>query len=75
MKRLNLEVVEDGNSLGAGYQIGHSFFTPTSKVTDFAKWFESIVRYEILPLVDEYWIDDAKRRDAAKVILPQPLVS
>jgi MoxR-like ATPase len=75
MKQLNQEIVDDGNNLGAGYQIGHSFFTPASKVTDFAKWFESIVRYEILPLVDEYWIDDAKRRESAKAILSQPLGS
>ncbi len=75
MKQLNQEIVDDGTNLGAGYQIGHSFFTPASKVTDFAKWFESIVRYEILPLVDEYWIDDAKRRESAKAILSQPLGS
>lgn len=75
MEQLNKEIVGDACNLGAGYQIGHSFFTPTSKVTDFSKWFGSIVRYEILPLVDEYWIDDAKRRDAAKAILLQPLGS
>jgi MoxR-like ATPase len=75
MKQINQEIVDDGNNLGAGYQIGHSFFTPASKVTDFAKWFESIVRYEILPLVDEYWIDDAKRRESAKAILSQPVGS
>jgi hypothetical protein len=75
MKQINQEIIDDGNNLGAGYQIGHSFFTPASKVTDFAKWFESIVRYEILPLVDEYWIDDTKRRESAKAILSQPLGS
>jgi hypothetical protein len=73
MEALNAEIVNDKVNLGTGYCIGHSFFTPTSRVTDFGKWFRSIVRYEILPLVEEYWIDDERRRDAAKDILLQPL--
>lgn len=61
MATLNDEIARDEANLGAGYRIGHSFFTPTAPVSDFRKWFLSIVRYEILPLLEEYWIDDPKK--------------
>jgi hypothetical protein len=73
MEALNREIANDKLNLGAGYCIGHSFFTPITRVTDFSKWFRSIVRYEILPLIEEYWIDDEKRRDAAKEVVTRPL--
>ncbi|MEX1116706.1 MAG: AAA family ATPase [Akkermansiaceae bacterium] len=60
MEALNAEIEKDDTNLGKGYRIGHSFFTPVSPVADFRKWFSSIVRYEILPLIEEYWIDDPK---------------
>ena len=60
MAALNHEISKDEANLGAGYRIGHSFFTPVGPVTDFRKWFQAIVRYEILPLLEEYWIDDPK---------------
>ncbi|MEZ5429980.1 MAG: hypothetical protein R3F31_02120 [Verrucomicrobiales bacterium] len=60
MAALNHEISKDEANLGIGYRIGHSFFTPVSPITDFRKWFQAIVRYEILPLLEEYWIDDPK---------------
>ncbi len=57
MEALNHEIEKDDVNLGKGYRIGHSFFTPTASVPDFQKWFDSIVRYEIMPLLEEYWID------------------
>lgn len=60
MEALNLEIERDEVNLGKGYRIGHSFFTPNARVTDFRKWFLSIVRFEIMPLLEEYWIDDPK---------------
>lgn len=60
MAALNHEISKDEANLGTGYRIGHSFFTPVGQVTDFRKWFQAIVRYEILPLLEEYWIDDPK---------------
>jgi 5-methylcytosine-specific restriction protein B len=59
MEALNHEIAKDAN-LGSGYRIGHSFFTPVVPVPDFRKWFDAIVRYEIMPLLEEYWIDDQK---------------
>ena len=61
MAALNDEIARDEANLGTGYRIGHSFFTPTAPVPDFRKWFLSIVRYEILPLLEEYWIDDPRK--------------
>ena len=60
MEALNQEIEKDEANLGKGYRIGHSFFTPTSPVLNFQKWFQSIVHYEIMPLLEEYWIDDPK---------------
>jgi MoxR-like ATPase len=61
MEALNDEIISDGTNLGSGYRIGHSFFTPVERVADFDKWFQSIVHYEIMPLLEEYWIDNPKK--------------
>lgn len=58
MEALNREIEKDDANLGKGYRIGHSFFTPVTPVPDFRKWWQSVVRYEIMPLLEEYWIDD-----------------
>ncbi len=61
MAELNKEIKDDEANLGNGYRIGHSFFTPVSQITDFRKWYRSIALYEIIPLLEEYWIDDTKK--------------
>lgn len=61
MEALNQEIEKDEVNLGKGYRIGHSFFTPDKPVSDFRKWYHSIVHYEILPLIEEYWIDDPRK--------------
>lgn len=60
MNQLNEKIENDELNLGAGFVIGHSFFTPTDAlpISDFENWLESILRYEIAPLLDEYWVDD-----------------
>jgi 5-methylcytosine-specific restriction protein B len=62
MTALNRTIREDP-LLGENYQIGHSFFCP--KGDNFAglrqNWYQSIVRTEIIPLLKEYWFDDAKK--------------
>lgn len=73
MASLNDLITSDSLNLGPGYRIGHSFFTPSTRVHNFSKWFRSVVQYEILPLIEEYWIDDKKRRSQAMEILNQPL--
>ena len=56
---LNERISKDVANLGSGFCIGHSFFcsAPVSGVFD-DYWFEQIVRYEIAPLLHEYWFDD-----------------
>ena len=73
MEALNQEIEKDDTNLGKGYRIGHSFFTPSAPVPDFQKWFQSIVRYEIMPLLEEYWIDDPKMVRQFRVTLTEGL--
>ena len=69
MNHLNNTIRNDAG-LGRGYCIGHSFFTPIKSVDRFDVWFEEIVRYEIGPLLEEYWIDDPdKARSETQLLL------
>ena len=54
----NEKICKDTRSLGAGYQIGHSFFCGDSLQTDHDEWYRQLVNYELKPLLEEYWMDD-----------------
>ncbi|MCM1328623.1 MAG: AAA family ATPase [Ruminococcus sp.] len=56
IKELNKEIVLD-KSLGKGFCIGHSYFCNCVSCTD--EWLRSIVDYDILPTLREYWFDNA----------------
>ena len=56
---LNDEIKSDKN-LGEGFQIGHSFFCNNKNSKSEKEWFEDIVKYEIAPLLEEYWFDDTE---------------
>lgn len=56
VKELNKEITLD-KSLGKGFCIGHSYFCGQTECTD--EWIQSVVRFEILPMLREYWFDDA----------------
>ena len=56
VKDLNREIMLD-KSLGKGFCIGHSYFCGQTVCTD--EWLHSIVDYDILPMLREYWFDDA----------------
>jgi AAA domain (dynein-related subfamily)/Mrr N-terminal domain len=59
LERLNKEIAEDTANLGAGYQIGHSYFCQDIlEGIEPAVWLRSIVETELAPLLDEYWVDD-----------------
>lgn len=47
--------ISDDNSLGEGFQIGHSYFTE-SAVDD--EWLSGLVEFELIPLIKEYWFDE-----------------
>lgn len=58
IKKIN-EAIEQDKSLGAGFKIGHSYFCPNLKDRKGNKKdIEDIIKYEILPLLEEYWYDD-----------------
>jgi len=64
VKRLNDNIKNDG-SLGEGFCIGHSYFCELKEVNDAV--LSSIVEYELIPLLKEYWFDDqATVRDWAE---------
>lgn len=58
VKELNREIVLD-KSLGKGFCIGHSYFCGKNVCTD--EWLYSIVDYDILPMLSEYWFDDPNK--------------
>ncbi len=55
VKELNKEIAAD-RSLGKGFCIGHSYFCGQKVCTD--EWLHSVVDYDILPMLSEYWFDD-----------------
>lgn len=58
VKDLNKEIALD-KSLGKGFCIGHSYFCGRDVCTE--EWLHSIVDYDILPMLSEYWFDDATK--------------
>lgn len=55
--KLNGEISRD-KSLGKGFCIGHSYFCGKTKETCTNEWMQSVVNYDILPMLSEYWFDD-----------------
>ena len=60
IKNLNEEIKND-ESLGVGFQIGHSFFCNLKNDDKLDESLKRIVVYEILPLLREYWFDEADK--------------
>lgn len=58
VKDLNREITLD-KSLGKGFCIGHSYFCGRDVCTE--EWLHSIVDYDILPMLSEYWFDDTNK--------------
>ncbi len=68
MAALNKEIAAD-RSLGAQFQIGHSYVTPHEPVADAQAWFAEVVLSEIGPLLNEYWFDTPERANEAIALL------
>ncbi|WP_179151910.1 AAA family ATPase [Oceanobacillus senegalensis] len=58
IKALNNYIKQD-ESLGNGFQIGHSYLCADEEATD--EWLSSVIEYELLPLLDEYWFDEPSK--------------
>ena len=69
MNALNQLIEGDTSNLGRGFRIGHSFFVPSSETAADELWLDDIINFEIVPLIEEYWIDDQKKRSQALLIV------
>ena len=67
-QRINILNSEIVGELGKDFQIGHSFVTPASQISEGStkEWFRQIVETEIGPLLEEYWFDDSKKAKETK---------
>jgi MoxR-like ATPase len=63
MGELNQAIENDRANLGAGFRIGHSFFTPSAPVGDAGGWYRRIIETELHPLLQEYWFDTPETAD------------
>lgn len=58
------------NRIGEDFTIGHSYFIESiENISNVDKWFEEIVKYEIIPMVEEYFFDDINSIYEIKTIL------
>ena len=57
IKALNKEIAEDP-SLGRGFRIGHSYFCGREENGCTEDWMRSVVEFDILPMLAEYWFDE-----------------
>lgn len=60
IKGLNREIAED-KSLGRGFQIGHSYFCGREELGCTDEWMRSVVEFDILPMLREYWFDEPNK--------------
>ena len=55
LKKLN-EEIENDDSLGEGFCIGHSYFCGQNECTE--EWLSDVIEYDLIPMLNEYWFDD-----------------
>ena len=62
INKLNSDIKK---SLGKGFMIGHSYFCDKNKETDPVtdSWLYSVVTYEIIPTLEEYWFDEEEKAE------------
>ena len=47
--------------LGPGFTIGHSYFCNQAEPEQLAQdWYDNIIQFELIPLLNEYWFDDSE---------------
>lgn len=52
------KTIHDDKSLGAGFEIGHSYFCFFDPVNVNDEMIKNIIRFEIIPTIEEYWFDN-----------------
>ncbi len=59
VKKLN-KAISDDTSLGKDFMIGHSYFCGKTKDDCTDAWMRSVVEFDIIPMLEEYWFDEPK---------------
>ena len=59
---LNKSIIDDP-SLGKGFCIGHSYFCgqKPAEEEELLGWMTSVVDYDIVPMLEEYWFDEPEK--------------
>ena len=60
VRELNIEIAKD-KSLGKGFCIGHSYFCGKTESECSESWMQTVVDYDIIPMLSEYWFDDSAK--------------
>ena len=60
IRELNKYIADD-KALGRGFQIGHSYFCGQEEVGCTDDWMQSVVEFDILPTLREYWFDESDK--------------
>ena len=58
IEKLNI-AIENDESLGRGFCIGHSYFCTDKPIDDM--WLNGVITYEIIPLLNEYWFAEPNK--------------
>lgn len=58
VQQLN-EAITNDESLGEGFCVGHSYFCTNVTIND--EWLKSVVEFELVPLLKEYWFDEPSK--------------
>ncbi|WP_370579339.1 McrB family protein [Snodgrassella alvi] len=72
IEKLN-KIISADQALGPAFTIGHSYLTTSQSIKDDQadKWFTTIVKTEIMPLLEEYWFRGTEQIKEAEDILLQ----
>ncbi len=70
VKKLNTNIRND-ESLGKDFCIGHSFFCFDDDIDDYL--LKSVVDYEIIPLLNEYWFDESDKVEEWSYLLHEAI--
>ncbi|MFH5882647.1 AAA family ATPase, partial [Liberiplasma polymorphum] len=62
MNRLNVVISE---KLGSNFEVGHSHFSIIEE-EDFDTWYNNILKYDIIPLIEEYFFDEEETVEKIK---------
>ena len=65
IKNLNSVIAED-KSLGKGFEIGHSYFCIDNPENITAEIVRSIIAFDIIPTIEEYWFDNETKLDTER---------